>query len=51
MDDLEYFAAREREERDLAEKAPSAIAKQIHLKLADRYATLVNRERATQQDH
>ena len=51
MDDVEYFQAREREERELAAKAPRLIEQQIHLKLAARYATLVKRERATQQHH
>ena len=51
MDDVEYFQAREREELELAAKSPRPIEQQIHLKLAARYATLVKRERATQQDH
>ena len=41
MDDLDYFIAREREERQLAEQATNENARVSHLALAARYAELV----------
>ena len=40
MDDAEYFAARECEERALAKAAPNAKVRDVHLLLAEKYAAL-----------
>jgi hypothetical protein len=40
VDDTEYFAARERAERALANEAPNAKARDIHLALAEKHAAL-----------
>jgi hypothetical protein len=40
VDDSEYFAARECEERALAKVAPNAQVRDIHLLLAAKYAAL-----------
>jgi hypothetical protein len=37
----DYYARRERQERAVAERAASDIARRIHLDLAERYAALV----------
>ena len=38
-----YYHRRERQERGAAEHAASAVARDIHLTLADRYAALARR--------
>lgn len=40
MDDREYFATRERDERALANAASSAKVRDVHLLLAEKYAAL-----------
>lgn len=47
MSDAAYFAAREREERELARNAQSAAVRKIHQKLAERYAQLASAEKAS----
>ena len=42
--DTEYFAARERAERELAAQASSATVRDIHLTLAEQYAARAVRE-------
>ena len=44
MNDAEYFAARERAERELANHAPSAKVRDVHITLAEKYAALAARE-------
>ena len=44
MDDVDYFAARERAERSLANKASNAKVRDIHLALAEQYSTLAGGE-------
>ena len=48
MNDAEYFAARESAERVLADQASNAKVRDIHLKLADKYAALAAREKQGQ---
>lgn len=36
----DYYARRERQEREIAERTASDVARQIHLALATRYAEL-----------
>lgn len=36
----DYYARRERQEREIADRAASDVARQIHLALATRYAEL-----------
>lgn len=40
--DIEYFQHRERQERTLAERAPSSDGRRIHLELARRYARMID---------
>ena len=40
MGDTEYFAARERAERELAAQASSITVQNLHLEMAERYAAL-----------
>lgn len=53
MNDTEYFAARERAERELANQAPNIKVRDVHLSLAEKYAALAAREaeRAENEDH
>lgn len=44
VSDADYFTARERAERALADGAPNAKVREIHLTLADKYASLAARE-------
>lgn len=37
----DYYARREQQEREVAERAGSDVARQIHLDLAERYAALL----------
>jgi len=46
MSDAEYFDAREQAERELARNAPSGKVRNIHQKLADKYAQLASREKS-----
>lgn len=39
--DLEYYQRRERQEREHAARADDAIARRLHLELAERYSTLL----------
>jgi hypothetical protein len=50
VDDAEYFAARECEERALAKAAPNAQVRDIHLALAEKYVALAARERGSAGD-
>jgi hypothetical protein len=43
--DIEYFLHRERQERTLADRAPSANGRRIHLELARRYARMIDEAR------
>jgi hypothetical protein len=36
--DREYFARRERQEREHAERADDTIARRVHLEMAERYS-------------
>lgn len=36
--DIEYFARRERQEREHAERADDMTARRVHLEMADRYS-------------
>ena len=36
--DMEYFARREREEREHAERSDDMTARRVHLEMADRYS-------------
>ena len=44
MNDAEYFAARERAERALANGAANAKVREVHRALAEKYAALAARE-------
>ncbi len=39
--DIEYYARRERQERELAERARHSEGRNVHLQMANRYARMI----------